>query len=180
MRLIFLLSVAVFAQGEAKVREMYTKYEYRIPMRDGKRLFTSVYVPKDASQKWPILMNRTPYTVSPYGEDLYKEDLGPNVELAKDKYIFVYQDVRGRNMSEGEFVNMTPHKAVKRGPQDIDESTDTYDTIDWLVKKLPNFFKKVNSRRKRFSLGHTTYPCSSVSTVASVASSSTPIYSGVP
>ncbi len=143
MRLIFLLSVAVFAQGEAKVREMYTKYEYRIPMRDGKRLFTSVYVPKDASQKWPVLMNRTPYSVAPYGEDLYKEDLGPNKELAKDKYIFVYQDVRGRNMSEGEFVNMTPHKAVKRGPQDIDESTDTYDTIDWLVKNLPNNNGKV-------------------------------------
>ncbi|MBL8238595.1 MAG: CocE/NonD family hydrolase [Bryobacterales bacterium] len=143
MRLLLLLPVALFAQGEATIREMYTKYEYRIPARDGKRLFTSVYVPKDQSQKWPILMNRTPYSVAPYGVDQYKKDLGPNEELAKDKYIFVYQDVRGRNMSEGEFINMTPHKAVKRGPQDVDESTDTYDTIEWLVKNLPNNNGKV-------------------------------------
>lgn len=143
MRLFFLLSMALFAQGEKTIREQYTKYEYRIAARDGKRLFTSVYIPKDQSQKWPILLTRTPYSVSPYGVDLYKEDLGPNEELAKDKYIFVYQDVRGRNMSEGEFINMTPHKAAKRSAQDVDESTDTYDTIDWLVKNLPNNNGKV-------------------------------------
>lgn len=137
MRLFFLLSAVLFAQGEETIRKDYTKYEYRIPMRDGKRLFTSVYVPKDQSQKWPILLNRTPYSVAPYGEDQYKTELGPNKHLMKSKYIFVYQDVRGRNMSEGEFVNMTPHKDVKRTPQDIDESSDTYDTIDWLVKNLP-------------------------------------------
>lgn len=143
MRLFFLLSVALFAQGEKTIREQYTKYEYRIPARDGKRLFTSVYVPKDQSEKWPILMTRTPYSVAPYGVDQYKADLGPNPELAEKKYIFVYQDVRGRNMSEGEFVNMTPHRATKRTAQEIDESTDTYDTIDWLVKNLPNNNGKV-------------------------------------
>jgi len=144
MRILLLIfSVALFAQGEKKIREQYTKYEYRIPARDGKRLFTSVYVPKDQSQKWPMLMNRTPYSVAPYGVDQYKEDLGPNKRLAKSKYIFVYQDVRGRNMSEGEFINMTPHHAVKRTPQDVDESTDTYDTIDWLVKHVPNNNGKV-------------------------------------
>ena len=143
MRLFFLLSMALFAQGEKTIREQYTKYEYRIPARDGKRLFTSVYIPKDQSQKWPVLMTRTPYSVSPYGVDLYKKELGPNKELAKLKYIFVYQDVRGRNMSEGEFINMTPHRAVKRSPQDVDESSDTYDTIDWLVKHLPNNNGKV-------------------------------------
>jgi len=138
MRYSFLLlSTVLLAQGENVIREQYTKYEYRIAARDGKRLFTSVYVPKDRSQKWPILLTRTPYGVGPYGVDQYKEDLGPNKELAKQKYIFAYQDVRGRNMSEGEFVNMTPHRQVKRGPQDIDESTDTYDTIDWLVKNVP-------------------------------------------
>ncbi len=141
--LVFLLTLPLFAQGEKVIRENYTKYEYRIAARDGKRLFTSVYIPKDQSQKWPILLNRTPYSVAPYGVDQYKADLGPNTELAEAKYIFVYQDVRGRNMSEGEFVNMTPHKAVKRSPQDIDESSDTYDTIDWLVKNLPNNNGKV-------------------------------------
>jgi len=143
MRLFLFLSIALFAQGEKTIREQFTKYEYRIAARDGKRLFTSVYIPKDQSQKWPILMSRTPYSVAPYGVDLYKEDLGPNKELAKLKYIFVYQDVRGRNMSEGEFINMTPHRPVKRSPQDVDESSDTYDTIDWLVKNLPNNNGKV-------------------------------------
>jgi len=126
------------AQGLEYVKANYTKYEYEIPMRDGKKLFTSVYLPKDLDQKYPILLNRTPYTVSPYGSDNYKTDLGPNAEFAKQGFIVVYQDVRGRNMSEGEFVNMTPHKPVKRGPRDIDESTDTYDTIEWLIQNLPN------------------------------------------
>ncbi|MBM3767648.1 MAG: CocE/NonD family hydrolase [Acidobacteria bacterium] len=142
--ILFLASAAILcAQGETYIRTHYTKYEYRIPMRDGKRLFTSVYIPKDQSQKWPMLMNRTPYSVSPYGVDLYKTDLGPNKALARDKYIFVYQDVRGRNMSEGEFVNMTPHRAAKNAATDIDESSDTYDSIDWLVKKVPNNNGKV-------------------------------------
>jgi len=145
MRLLagLLTAVALFGQGKAFILENYTKYEYRVPMRDGKRLFTSVYIPKDQSQKWPILMNRTPYTVSPYGPDQYKEDLGPSTILGKSKYIFVYQDVRGKHLSEGEFINMTPHKAIKTGPKDVDESSDTYDTIDWLTKNLPNNNGKV-------------------------------------
>jgi uncharacterized protein len=126
------------AQGLEYIKANYTKYEYRVAMRDGKRLFTGVYVPKDQSKKYPILMNRTPYSVAPYGADLYKTDIAPNAILAKDGYIVVYQDVRGRNWSEGEFINMTPHKAKKAGPRDVDESTDTYDTIDWLVKNIPN------------------------------------------
>lgn len=134
---------AAYGQGEKYIRENFTKYEYRVPMRDGKRLFTSVYVPKDQSQSWPILLTRTPYTVAPYGEDQYKTDLGPSVVLGKEKYIFAYQDVRGRNMSEGEFINMTPHKASKASKSDVDESTDTYDTIEWLVKNLPGNSGKV-------------------------------------
>lgn len=134
-----LLSVQILgAQGLEYVKANYTKYEYRVAMRDGKRLFTSVYVPKDASKKYPILLNRTPYSVSPYGADQYKIDIAPNAILAKDGYIVVYQDVRGRNWSEGDFINMTPHKPKKAGPQDVDESSDTYDTIDWLVKNIPN------------------------------------------
>jgi putative CocE/NonD family hydrolase len=120
------------------VRATYTKYEHLVPMRDGVRLFTQVYVPKDDSQAYPVLLNRTPYSVAPYGADVYRTSLGPSDQLARDGYIFVYQDVRGRVMSEGEFVNMRPHNPAKRGPADIDESTDTWDTIDWIVKHVPN------------------------------------------
>jgi len=131
------------APPEDYVKSHYTKYEYRIPMRDGKKLFTSVYVPKDASQPYPILMDRTPYSVSPYGEDQYKTTLGPSDEFEKSGYIFVYQDVRGRYMSEGTFVEMRPHIDVKKGPQDVDDASDTYDTIDYLVKHVPNNNGKV-------------------------------------
>ena len=120
------------------VRATYTKYEHMVPMRDGVRLFTQVYVPKDQSQAYPVLLNRTPYSVAPYGADVYRTSLGPSDQLARDGYIFVYQDVRGRVMSEGEFVNMRPHNPAKRGPADIDESTDTWDTIDWIVEHVPN------------------------------------------
>ncbi len=92
---------------EDYVKAHYTKYEYRIPMRDGKRLFTSVYIPKDTSQPYPILMDRTPYNVGPYGEDQYKKQIGPSDEFEKAGYIIVYQDVRGRYMSEGDFLEMT-------------------------------------------------------------------------
>jgi len=126
----------------AEVKANYTKYEYRIPMRDGVRLFTAVYVPKDQSQTYPILMTRTPYNVKPYGEDQYKDSLGPSPVFIKSPYIFVYQDVRGRWMSEGEYVNMRPYNPDKKG-NDIDETSDTYDTIDWLVKKVPNNNGKV-------------------------------------
>src|SRR5208283_463536 len=94
--------------------------------------------PKDDSEKWPIMFDRTPYSVAPYGIDNYRNALGPSEKFARDKFIFVYQDVRGRNLSEGTFRDMTPQIAVKKGPQDVDESSDTYDTIDWLVKNVPN------------------------------------------
>lgn len=114
-------------------RDLYTKREVRIPMRDGVELFTAIYQPKDRSQRYPFLMKRTPYSLRPYGEDEFPRSLGPSVELMRDGYIFVYQDVRGCYMSEGTFRNMTPHVSVKRSASDIDESTDTYDTIDWLL-----------------------------------------------
>ncbi len=139
-------AVAGQAQDQPKedyVKAHYTKYEYRIPMRDGKRLFTSVYTPKDSTQPYPILMDRTPYSVSPYGEDQYKSRLGPSDEFEKAGYIFVYQDVRGRYMSEGEFLEMRPHLDVKESPKDVDESSDTYDTIEFLLKRVPNNNGKV-------------------------------------
>ena len=118
------------------IREHYTKHEYVVPMRDGVRLFTAVYTPKDRSKTYPILMRRTPYSVAPYGADRYPDALAPSPELTKDGYIVVFQDVRGRWMSEGEFVHLRPHKAQKAGPRDVDESTDTYDTIEWLLRNV--------------------------------------------
>jgi putative CocE/NonD family hydrolase len=123
--------------GADLVRAAYTKYEYMVPTRDGTRLFTAVYVPKDASQKYPFLITRTPYSVSPYGVDQYPSALGPSEHFQKDGFIFVYQDARGRYMSEGEFQQVRPFNPAK-GPKEVDESTDTYDTIDWLLKNVPN------------------------------------------
>ncbi len=127
----------------AYVKDNYTKYEYEIPMRDGIKLFTSVYVPKDQSKKYPIMMDRTPYSVGPYGADAYKTSLGPSPLFLKDGYIFVYQDVRGRFMSGGIYEEMTPEKEVHKTKKDIDEGTDTYDTIDWLLKHVANNNGKV-------------------------------------
>src|SRR6201987_4194237 len=122
---------ATQAPAEDYVRSHYTKYEFRIPMRDGKRLFTSGYVQKDeAGGPYPFLMDRTPYSVAPYGEDQYPKNLGPSAEFEKSGYIFVYQDVRGRWMSEGDSIDMRPHIDNKKGPQDVDDASDTYDTID--------------------------------------------------
>src|SRR5262249_37334967 len=121
----------------AEVKAKYTKYEYRIPMRDGKRLFTAVYIPKDQNQTFPILLTRTPYGVEPYGADQYRQEPGPSFGYVKAGFIFALQDVRGRWMSEGEFVHMRPHIAAKKGEGDVDESTDTYDTIEWLLARVP-------------------------------------------
>ncbi len=117
--------------------ENYTKYEHRIAMRDGIRLFTRVYVPKDDSQTWPILLTRTPYALKPYGTENYNDPSGSFRTLATNKFILVTQDVRGRYGSEGEYVHVRPFNPNK-GPKDIDENSDTYDTIDWLVKHAPN------------------------------------------
>jgi putative CocE/NonD family hydrolase len=122
----------------AYIREHYTKQEYRVPMRDGVRLFTAVYTPKDASQAYPILMQRTPYSVAPYGKEDYRSELGPSHFFAREGYIFAYQDVRGCFMSEGKFDNMRPHLDKKTSKRDIDESSDTFDTIEWLLAKVPN------------------------------------------
>ncbi len=145
------ISTSAFAQAPAatptppaeyNVKENYTKYEYRIPMRDGKKLFAAVYVPKDQSKSYPFLMERTPYSAGPYGVDFPPRRLGPGPDFAKAGYIFVIQDVRGRYMSEGTFVEMTPHKANKKAGE-VDESTDMYDTVEWLLKNVPNNNGKV-------------------------------------
>ncbi|GAB4020370.1 CocE/NonD family hydrolase [Spirosoma migulaei] len=124
-------------QDSAYVRENYQKFEFMVPMRDGTKLFTQVYAPKDQTVKHPIIMQRTPYSCQPYGTDRFRRRVGPNPFMLRDNYIVVYQDVRGRWASEGTFVEMTPHVDVKKGSADHDEATDTYDTIDWLLKNIP-------------------------------------------
>jgi uncharacterized protein len=124
--------------NESEIRAHYTKYEVRIPMRDGVKLFTAIYTPKNTSQTYPFLVSRTPYGIAPYGVDHYPKRLGPGPIFLRDGFIFVEQDVRGRSMSEGTFAEMTPHKDVKKSPTDVDESTDTYDTIEWLLHNVPN------------------------------------------
>ncbi len=131
-------AVAQDDESRKSVKERYTKYEYEIPMRDGVKLFTAVYAPKDTSKPYPFLLTRTPYSVSPYGVDQYRTSLGPSKHFEDAGYIFVYQDARGRYMSEGTFQQVRPHVPDKRGPEDIDESTDAYDTIEWLLKNIPN------------------------------------------
>lgn len=120
------------------VKENYTKIDTTIVMRDGVKLYTIIYSPKDQSQKYPFLIERTPYSVAPYGENNYARRLGPNSELMKEKYIFVYQDVRGRYMSEGHNLEVTPYIPDKKDNTEVDESSDTYDTMDWLLKNIPN------------------------------------------
>ncbi|MCA1616601.1 MAG: CocE/NonD family hydrolase, partial [Acidobacteria bacterium] len=119
------------------VKARYEKGEHRVAMRDGARLFTAVYAPRDRSRSYPIMFYRTPYSVAPYGADKYRDALGPSEHFMREGYIFVYQDVRGKFMSEGEYVNVRPHNPAKSGPRDIDESTDAYDTIEWLVRNVP-------------------------------------------
>ncbi|MFA3782463.1 CocE/NonD family hydrolase [Melioribacteraceae bacterium 4301-Me] len=137
--LILIFTSLIHAQGVEWIKSNYIKKEYRIPMRDGVTLFTSVYMPKDTTENHPILMMRTPYSVAPYGENNYRNNLDPVVpgyQFAKERFIFVYQDVRGKFMSEGIYVNMRPYIPNKKSNKDIDETTDTYDTIDWLVKNI--------------------------------------------
>ena len=134
------------------IRANYRKSEVKIPMRDGVELFTSIYEPNDIdpNQTYPILLSRTPYSVGPYGLSQYKGRLGPSPEFEKNRYIFVFQDVRGRYMSGGHFVNMRPHVASKKNNEQIDESSDTYDTIDWLVKNT----KRNNGRVGQWGISY--------------------------
>lgn len=120
------------------VADNYTKKEVDIPMRDGISLHTTIYSPKDTSKKYPIIMQRTPYSSQPYGAGNFKDKIAPNVHMMKDGYIVVYQDVRGRWLSEGHYENMRAYIPNKTSDQDVDESSDIYDTIDWLVNNVEN------------------------------------------
>ncbi len=143
--LVALLVVSiVFGQDENYVKENYNKTETYITMRDGIKLFTAIYSPKDTSKQYPILFQRTPYSCRPYGEDQFRSKIGPNEFLMKEGNIIVYQDVRGRWNSEGVYDNMRAYIPNKKG-KEVDEASDTYDSIDWLVKNVPNNNGKVGT-----------------------------------
>jgi predicted acyl esterase len=126
----------------AWLAEHYTKFERKIPMRDGVKLFTRIYIPKDDSTNYPIVLTRTPYALKPYGPDNYQDPGGTFEALARDRFILVTQDVRGRHASEGVFEHVRPFNPGKSGVT-IDESSDAWDTIDWLVKNVPGNNGKV-------------------------------------
>jgi uncharacterized protein len=123
----------------AWVRENYYKIERMIPMRDGKKLFTAIYIPKDTTEKHPMLMRRTPYSAAPYGEVNFPESFWNSYYrlYMREHYIMVVQDVRGRYMSEGDFVDVRPFNPNKKGTE-FDEASDTYDAIQWLVENVPH------------------------------------------
>ncbi len=146
MKKLFIASVMLLVVFNASAENIdstyfannYIKKEVYITMRDGVTLFTSIYAPKDATEKHPILMTRTPYSCRPYGEKNYAAIWnGYKQTYVKENYIFVMQDVRGRYMSNGVFEDVRPFNKNKKG-KEIDEASDTYDTIDWLVKNLSN------------------------------------------
>ncbi|TDE04000.1 CocE/NonD family hydrolase [Flavobacterium hiemivividum] len=134
------LSTSLFAQNNSlyAVSENYTKKEVHIKMRDGASLYTVIYTPKDQSKKYPIIMQRTPYSCAPYGPNEFKKSIGPSETMMKEGYIVAYQDVRGRWMSDGLYDNMRAFIPNKKSKNQVDEASDTYDTIDWLVKNAAN------------------------------------------
>ena len=143
MKLIISIVLSIFATfsfAQAQnnfVKENYTKVDTTITMRDGIKLYTVIYIPKDQKEKYAFLMERTPYSCGPYGDTNYARMIGPNPTLMKEKYIFVIQDVRGRYMSEGINLEVTPH-IINKSKKQVDESSDTYDTVDWLLKNIKN------------------------------------------
>lgn len=137
---LLIISTSLFAQDIVlgTVGENYTKTEVHIKMRDGASLYTAIYMPKDHSKKYPIMMQRSPYGCAPYGPDKFKKGISPSETMMKEGYIVVYQDVRGRWMSDGMYDNMRAFIPNKKTKKDVDEASDTYDTIDWLVKNVAN------------------------------------------
>jgi len=143
--LLFILN-PLNAQNETDydVKDHYDKMEVDIPMRDGVKLHTTIYTPKDTSSEYPMLMQRTPYSSRPYGEDQFRSKIGPNEIMMKEGNIIVYQDVRGRWMSEGKYDNMRAFIPNKKG-KEVDEASDTYDTIEWLINNVKNNNGKVGT-----------------------------------
>jgi alpha-glucosidase len=121
----------------ALVRERYTKREVLVAMRDGVRPFTTIYAPRDTTQTYPILLTRTPYSVAPYGAEAYRRSIGPSANFARDGYIVVYQDVRGRYMSEGTFVNVTPAEFEPRWVLPMVQTTRAHNLSMFVIFNSP-------------------------------------------
>ena len=143
VKLVLLVTIVsgtpvIFSQQVTDLRQKYDKQEVYITMRDGVRLFTSIYTPKNDSVKHPILINRTPYNIEPGGPDSFNYMVQTYKRYTDEEYIMVYQDVRGKFMSEGVFEDIRPVIADKKSNKDIDESSDTWDTVDWLIKNIKN------------------------------------------
>ncbi|MGO3184061.1 MAG: CocE/NonD family hydrolase [Aequorivita sp.] len=173
--LFFMFVVAVsFAQDENYVKENYTKTETTITMRDGIKLFTVIYAPKDTSKEYPILFQRTPYSCQPYGDDQFRSKISPNQFLMKEGNIVVYQDVRGRWMSEGTFDNMRAYIPNKTKMQ-VDEASDTFDSIDWMVKNIPNNNGNVGTWGISYPGFYTTYSLLDAHPALKAASPQAPI-----
>ncbi len=141
-RLLFLLLMPIMAFAQVAdsvwIVNNYTKTDYQIPMRDGVKLFTTVYAPKNSTEKHPIILTRTPYSCAPYGENVFgKFWTGPRKYFFEEQYIYVVQDVRGRWMSEGVFEDIRPYQPNKKA-NETDEASDAYDAIEWMVRNLPN------------------------------------------
>ena len=134
----FLAPGVLPAQETFDIRSNYSKTEYMIPMRDGTRIYSQIYSPRDQSEKYPIMLSKTPYGVGNYGPDNFRSGLGPSIEFVKEGFIFVYQDHRGKGQSEGEFIHHPVYIPDKKSPEDIDDSSDTYDSIEWLLKNTRN------------------------------------------
>ena len=140
------LTAVSWAQDSVFVRQNYTKHEYQITMRDGIKLFTIVYTPKDMSESHPILMTRTPYSVAPYGPDNYYTHLGDLTRKYFERnYIMVFQDVRGRYMSEGTYVNVRPYIPNKKSKKDIDETLSTLSLASGFRKAMSGTMNKAST-----------------------------------
>src|SRR6476661_8208407 len=143
---LLLMGLAAMSQENPDslwIRNNYIKKELQVPMRDGTRLFTSVYMPKNPTSKNPILLYRTPYSCAPYGEDKFPRFYANHIRhYMRENYILVFQDVRGRYMSEGEFRDVRPYLPNKKATE-YDEARDTYDAIDWLIKNIPSNNQRV-------------------------------------
>ncbi len=144
------------AAQESYIRLHYVKQEHMVPMRDGTLLHTAIFTPRDTTQSWPILMKRTPYSCAPYGIEKFPSSLGPSEHFVRAGYIFVNQDVRGRFLSEGKFEQVTPHVTDKKTASDVDESSDTYDTIEWLLKNVQGH----NGRVGMYGISYPGFYCS--------------------
>ncbi len=140
-----LLPFVLHGQDQYDTKANYQKTAYMISMRDGVKLYTQVYTPKNQSQKYPILLFRTPYGIGSYAETEFRPVLGPSLDFTKEGYIVVYQDARGKFNSEGEFFHHPTYIPNKTRKDQVDESSDAYDTIDWLIKNIANHNGRVGT-----------------------------------